>query len=61
MGESSLAAGVKHSCILLIIALIAFNFVLVVLIKADVQIELNEYSEDFVVRYKDHVHSRRAD
>jgi archaeal flagellar protein FlaJ len=30
MGESSLAAGVKHSCILLIIALIAFNFVLVV-------------------------------
>ena len=31
MGESSLAAGVKHSCILLIIALVAFNFVLVVL------------------------------
>jgi len=30
MGESSLAAGVKHSCILLIIALVAFNFVLVV-------------------------------
>jgi archaeal flagellar protein FlaJ len=30
MGESSLAAGVKHSCILLIIALIAFNFVLIV-------------------------------
>jgi flagellar protein FlaJ len=30
MGESSLAAGVKHSCILLIISLIAFNFVLVV-------------------------------
>ena len=29
MGESSLAAGVKHSCILLIVALIAFNFVLV--------------------------------
>jgi flagellar protein FlaJ len=29
MGESSLAAGVKHSCILLIIALIAFNFVLI--------------------------------
>ncbi|NTW92542.1 MAG: type II secretion system F family protein, partial [Methanoregulaceae archaeon] len=30
MGESSLAAGVKHACVLLIIALIAFNFVLVV-------------------------------
>jgi flagellar protein FlaJ len=30
MGESALAAGVKHSCILLIISLIAFNFVLVV-------------------------------
>jgi flagellar protein FlaJ len=30
MGESSLAAGVKHSCILLITALIAFNFVFVV-------------------------------
>ena len=30
MGESSLAAGVKHSCILLIIALVAFNFVLIV-------------------------------
>lgn len=29
MGESSLAAGVKHSCVLLIISLIAFNFVLV--------------------------------
>ena len=30
MGESSLAAGVKHSCVLLIIALVSFNFVLVV-------------------------------
>jgi archaeal flagellar protein FlaJ len=29
MGESSLSAGVKHSCILLIIALITFNFILV--------------------------------
>jgi flagellar protein FlaJ len=29
MGESSLAAGVKHSCVLLVIALIAFNFVLI--------------------------------
>jgi len=29
MGESSVAAGVKHSCILLIIALVAFNFILV--------------------------------
>jgi flagellar protein FlaJ len=29
MGESSLAAGVKHSCVLLIIALVAFNFVLI--------------------------------
>ena len=29
MGESSLAAGVKHSCAMLIIALIAFNFILV--------------------------------
>ena len=29
MGESSLAAGVKHSCILLIISLVAFNFVLI--------------------------------
>jgi len=29
MGESSLAAGVKHSCILLIIALVAFNFILI--------------------------------
>jgi flagellar protein FlaJ len=29
MGESSVAAGVKHSCVLLIIALVAFNFVLV--------------------------------
>jgi archaeal flagellar protein FlaJ len=31
MGESSLAAGVKHSCVLLIISLVAFNFVLAVL------------------------------
>ncbi|MGB7789376.1 type II secretion system F family protein [Methanoregula sp.] len=31
MGESSLAAGVKHSCVLLIISLVAFNFVLVAL------------------------------
>jgi flagellar protein FlaJ len=30
MGESSLAAGVKHSCILLIISLVVFNFILVV-------------------------------
>ena len=30
MGESSVAAGVKHSCVLLVIALIAFNFVLIV-------------------------------
>jgi flagellar protein FlaJ len=30
MGESAIAAGVKHSCILLIISLIAFNVVLVV-------------------------------
>jgi archaeal flagellar protein FlaJ len=30
MGESALAAGVKHSCLLLIISLIAFNFVLIV-------------------------------
>lgn len=29
MGESSLAAGVKHSCILLVIALVTFNFILV--------------------------------
>lgn len=29
MGESSLAAGVKHSCVLLIIALVTFNFVLI--------------------------------
>ena len=29
MGESSVAAGVKHSCILLIIALVAFNFFIV--------------------------------
>jgi flagellar protein FlaJ len=28
MGESSLSAGVKHACVLLIIALIAFNFVI---------------------------------
>jgi len=30
MGESSLAAGVKHSCILLVIALVTFNFILVI-------------------------------
>ena len=30
MGEASLSAGVKHSCILLIIALVTFNFILVV-------------------------------
>jgi archaeal flagellar protein FlaJ len=29
MGESALAAGVKHSCILLIIAIVAFNFILI--------------------------------
>jgi flagellar protein FlaJ len=29
MGESAVAAGVKHSCVLLIIALVAFNFVLI--------------------------------
>jgi TrmH family RNA methyltransferase len=29
MGESSLAAGVKHSCVLLIIALVTFNVILV--------------------------------
>jgi len=29
MGESSIAAGVKHACVLLIIALVAFNFVIV--------------------------------
>jgi len=29
MGQGSIAAGVKHSCVLLIIALIVFNFVLV--------------------------------
>ena len=29
MGESSLAAGVKHACILLVISLITFNFILV--------------------------------
>jgi flagellar protein FlaJ len=30
MGESSIAAGIKHSCVLLIIALVAFNFVLII-------------------------------
>jgi flagellar protein FlaJ len=30
MGESSLAAGVKHSCVLLLISLVAFNFVLLI-------------------------------
>lgn len=30
MGESSISAGVKHSCVLLIITLVAFNFVFVV-------------------------------
>ncbi|HNX17957.1 MAG TPA: type II secretion system F family protein [Methanoregula sp.] len=30
MGESSLSAGVKHSCILLIIALVTFNFIIAV-------------------------------
>jgi flagellar protein FlaJ len=30
MGESSLAAGVKHSCILVIIALVAFNYLMVI-------------------------------
>jgi flagellar protein FlaJ len=29
MGESAVSAGVKHSCVLLIIALVAFNFVLI--------------------------------
>jgi flagellar protein FlaJ len=29
MSESSLSAGVKHSCVLLIISLVAFNFVLI--------------------------------
>jgi flagellar protein FlaJ len=29
MGESSLAAGVKHACVLLVISLVAFNFILV--------------------------------
>ena len=29
MGESSLAAGVKHACILLVISLVVFNFILV--------------------------------
>ncbi len=29
MGESSLSAGVKHSCVLLIIAVVTFNFILV--------------------------------
>jgi len=32
MGESSIAAGVKHSCVLLIIALVTFNYVLVTLV-----------------------------
>ena len=30
MGEASLAAGVKHSCILLIIALVTFSFIIVI-------------------------------
>ncbi|MEI8330978.1 MAG: hypothetical protein WCF90_04915 [Methanomicrobiales archaeon] len=30
IGESSVAACVKHSCVLLVIALIAFKFVLVI-------------------------------
>jgi flagellar protein FlaJ len=29
MGESSLAAGVKHACVLLVISLVAFNFILI--------------------------------
>jgi len=29
MGESSLAGGVKHACVLLVISLVAFNFILV--------------------------------
>jgi flagellar protein FlaJ len=29
MGESSVAAGVKHACVLLVIALVTFNFVLI--------------------------------
>jgi flagellar protein FlaJ len=29
MGESSLSAGVKHACVLLVISLVAFNFILV--------------------------------
>jgi flagellar protein FlaJ len=29
MGESSVAAGVKHSCVLLVISLVTFNFILV--------------------------------
>jgi flagellar protein FlaJ len=29
MGESSLAAGVKHACVLLVISLVVFNFILV--------------------------------
>lgn len=29
MGESAVSAGVKHSCVLLLIALVAFNFVLI--------------------------------
>jgi flagellar protein FlaJ len=28
MGEASLGAGVKHSCVLLIISLITFNFII---------------------------------
>ena len=31
MGESTIAAGVKHSCVLLVISLVVFNFVLVAL------------------------------
>ena len=30
MGETSLAAGVKHSCIMLIIALVVFSFIIIV-------------------------------
>jgi flagellar protein FlaJ len=30
MGESSIAGGVKHSCALLIITLVVFNFVLII-------------------------------
>jgi flagellar protein FlaJ len=28
MGEGSLSAGVKHACVLLLIAIITFNFVI---------------------------------